>query len=377
MSTLDNNPHGNRLTNYIHSLRFFIRCDFVTSLSLIFLTTHHAAAETNKLKIGVISGLTGAAAKWSRFQNMGMELAKEELSRDGLDIELIFEDSSTSVPKALSAFYKLTDINKVDALVANDYSFVIAPLLPLAEKKGGVLIANSLSQEQHCRAAPSSFFSISTQIPLSRGAFERFFDLNPEVKRIATITFDDPEWGGVYRKIWETIANERGISIVDTFVSSDWQPDFKSILNRMISKNPDAILFAQEPEGIIKAAGQLQFKGKLLAVNNVLEMVAEHDAMRPELEGVFVVDPAIDVQFKEKFFTRFKKLPILEAYSGYEAVRSVVKASKENRNDLPAGMRKVRYEGAAGLVDFTAGSCIGNRGKWDLFRFDNGIQKRQ
>jgi hypothetical protein len=44
-----------------------------------------------KMRVGVVSGLTGAAAKWCNFQNMGMRLAQEELESQGNEIELLFE----------------------------------------------------------------------------------------------------------------------------------------------------------------------------------------------------------------------------------------------------------------------------------------------
>ena len=52
-------------------------------------------AETTTLKIGVLSGLSGAAARWNRYQNMGITLAQEELRAEGFEINLIFEDSQT------------------------------------------------------------------------------------------------------------------------------------------------------------------------------------------------------------------------------------------------------------------------------------------
>lgn len=350
-------------------------------LSLIVVMTFFRASfaltEEIKLRVGVLSGLTGAAAKWCAFQNKGMALAQEELKREGISIELIFEDSQTAAPKVISAYNKLLQLDKVDAVIADDFGLVVAPLLPLVERQKVLLVATGLPQKKYCELAPRSLFSVASQVPNSRAAYDRFFELHPEVTRIGLVVFDDPEWGTAYMAIWRDIAAKRGITIVDTFLNNEWQPDFKTALTRMISKNPDAILFAHEPEGMMKAAHQLRFDKPILAANNVLEMLADKEGSRPELEGVYFVDPGISEEFRRRFFARFKREPILEAYAGYESVRSLAEAAKHNRTDLAAGMRQVRYRGIAGEIDFTQASCAGNGAGWELFRFVNGERVRQ
>jgi ABC-type branched-subunit amino acid transport system substrate-binding protein len=261
-------------------------------LSLVLCGGVSVHAEEIKLRVGVISGLTGAAAKWSRFQNNGMVLAQEELQSEGVQIELLFEDAQTSAPKVITAFNKLVQLNKVDAVIADDFGFVIAPILELTERRKIPLIACGLPQEHYCAQAPRYFFSVGSQVPRSIAAYERFFELHPEVKRIGLVVFDDPEWGNQYLALWREITAKRGVTIVDTFLNNEWQPDFKSALTRMIPKKPQAILFAHEPEGMIKAARQLRFAETIVAANNILEMLADSSAARPELEGVYLVDIA-------------------------------------------------------------------------------------
>ena len=240
-----------------------------------------------------------------------------------------------------------------------------------------MLLTLSLADEKYCKTAPTQFFSIASLLRNSQDAYDRFFALNPQIKRIGLIAFDDPEWGNLYLGIWREIASKRGLTIVDTFLSSDLHPDFKSALTRMRPKKPDAILFAHEPEALLKTVSQLRVGALLLSANNALEMVAARNSVPPELDGVYVVDPAISEEFRRKFFERFKRQPILEAYSGYESIRTLALAAKTNRSNLAAGMRTVRYEGTAGLVDFTQGNCAGNLASWKLYRFSQGRQMEQ
>jgi branched-chain amino acid transport system substrate-binding protein len=336
-----------------------------------------AQADEIKLKVGVISGLTGAAAKWSAFQNKGMELAVEDLKREGVDIDLVFEDSQTQATKVISAYNKLRQLDRVDVLIANDFGLVIAPLLPHVERYDTPLLALWLPQEMYCKSAPRNFVSMSSQVKESAPAYDRFFELHPEVKRVGLVAFDEPGWGQAYLQIWRELAAKRGVQVVDTFVNNEWQPDFKTALTKMISKTPDAIFFAHEPEGLVKAARQLGFSKPLVAANNLLEMLAGSKRERAELEGVYVVDPEVSLEFRDKFIARFNLEPILEAYAGYEAVRTIAQAAKIDRTALSLSMRRVKYRGIAGEIDFTKGTCAGNQAEWGLFKFDKSRRAKQ
>jgi branched-chain amino acid transport system substrate-binding protein len=321
------------------------------------------------LRIGVISGLTGAAAKWNRFQNMGMELAVEQLARDGVPVQLVFEDSQTQGVRAIAAFNKLVNLSKVDALIADDFGLVVAPLLPITKRQGKVLVSTGLPHEQFCAAGGDYFVTVASKIEGTKSAFEGFFQRHPEVKRIGLVVFDDPDWGNAYRAVWEEIARARGISIVETFLNNEWSPDFKSVMAKMMSKKPDAIFVAHEPESFVKAMRQVNFKGQVVIANCVLEMLADSDVSRPELEGIYTVDPRVTPEFVAVFKQRFHREPILEAYAGYEAVRAIVKAASIDRAGLHRGIRRVAYDGVAGRVDFTGPSCRGNNASWGLLRF--------
>jgi ABC-type branched-subunit amino acid transport system substrate-binding protein len=300
---------------------------------------------------------------------MGMELAVEQLAAQGVAVQLVFEDSQTQGARAITAFNKLVNLSKVDALIADDFGIAIAPILPIAKRQRKFIVSTGLPGEEFCAAGGEYFVSVSSKIEKTKPAFEEFFQQHPEIKRIGLVVFDDPDWGNVYRTVWEEIAQARGISIVETFLNNEWSPDFKSMRVKMMAKQPDAILVAHEPESFVKAMRQVGFKGPVAIANCVLEMLADSDGARPELEGIYTVDPRVSPEFVAAFKELFHREPILEAYAGYEAVRSVAKAAAIDRAGLHRGIRKVAYDGVAGRIDFTGPSCSGSDAAWGLSRF--------
>ena len=75
-----------------------------------------AESATSTYKIDVVYGFTGAAQSWSDYGRMALELARDEINQAGgvnnKKIELIFEDSKPTPAGSVSAFSKLTSIDR-------------------------------------------------------------------------------------------------------------------------------------------------------------------------------------------------------------------------------------------------------------------------
>ena len=103
--------------------------------------------------------------------------------------------------------------------------------------------------------------------------------------------------------------------------------------------------------------------------NNLLEILADNKRDNQIMEGVYVARPEITTEFKDKFYQRYKKEPILEAYTGYESIQTLVKAYQNNPQKPEEGIKQVKYQGIAGMIDFTKGKCFGNETNWELYKY--------
>lgn len=75
--------------------------------------------QNGTIRIGSVEGLSGVVAFWGESSKKGMELAVEDLRKQGVDVEVIYEDSQGRVDSAAAVTQKLINIDKVDALFAN------------------------------------------------------------------------------------------------------------------------------------------------------------------------------------------------------------------------------------------------------------------
>jgi ABC-type branched-subunit amino acid transport system substrate-binding protein len=182
--------------------------------------------------------------------------------------------------------------------------------------------------------------------------------------------FDDPEWGHSYQKMWSELASKYGIEITDTFVTSEPTPDFRSMVTRALAKKPDLLMLAHEPITFSKAVAATRFSGPILSANNYLEVLHQQEDVGRIAQQVIIADPVISQEFRRSYEERFREPPILEAYSGYEAIRATVKALQGNREHPERVVKGLKYQGAGGEVDFTGASCAGNKTGWGLFRIE-------
>jgi branched-chain amino acid transport system substrate-binding protein len=331
------------------------------------------AAEPSPFKIGVLSGLTGIAAKYGHYQDNGARLAQEEFNAAGIPVELLFEDSQTNGGKAVTGFNKLIDLDHVDAVFSTDFGFAIAPVVPLAARRGKLLVSCGLPNDVYCKQGRGYFFSVSSQFKSIQAAFDRFFSQRPEIKRAALFAFDDPEWGHSYQRVWNELAKKYGVTITDEFLTSEPVPEYRSLLARALAKRPDVLLLAHEPITFAKAVTNSGFKGTILAANNFLEVLHSKEDLGNLVERVVIAAPPISAEFARSYEARFNEPPILEAYSGYEGIRVIVKALKADRAHPEKAMTSIKYTGVAGgLIDFTTSSCAGNFSEYTLARIEGG-----
>lgn len=96
------------------------------------------AQDLSNLKIGIILPLSGDAAFWGSNPKKGIELVIKDLQKYNtkfLAPTLIFEDDSCDPKKAVTAFKKLKDIDKVQLILGPACSSASLAVAPLVERE--------------------------------------------------------------------------------------------------------------------------------------------------------------------------------------------------------------------------------------------------
>jgi branched-chain amino acid transport system substrate-binding protein len=341
--------------------------------SLLTFNVEAQESTQQRIKIGVVYGFTGAAQVWSEYGRMGLELAQDEINSsggiNGKEIELVFEDSKSNPAQSVAAYRKLVTIDKAKIVLGNIWAFITNPLIPLAAKDNVILISPTAMQESVELANPN-FFTMGEKIQSISDAVDSFFRLNKDVNTIGIFCWDDT-WGQAYLKVWKERAAANGVKVEAALCNIDFNSDFRTDVAKMASKKVDAVIIAHMGDVILQRMKEQRFSAKVLATSKVIEDIRVKKASQELFEGVYVTDWKPSDEFLAKFKEKYRVDAVVEAHNSYETLRSVAKALRVSETDTLQALRTVKYDGVAGLIDFSS-SSFANKSTAQLYRVRNG-----
>ena len=332
-----------------------------------------AEGPAQEIKIGVVFGLTGAAQVWGENGRMGLELAQDEINSSGgihgKKIKLIFEDSKSNPMDSVAAYRKLTNIDQVKIVIGDVWDYLTNPLIPLADRDKVILFSPTIIPDSVMRTS-NYFFTMGPRSESLPTSVDLFFKNNRNIKRIGIFCWDNP-WGQSYLRIWREVANKNGVTIENALCTMDFNNDFRTDVAKIAAKKVDAVIITYMASVILRRMKEQKLSIKVLTTSNVIEDIKLKKAPDELFEGIYTTDWKPNNEFIDKFREKFKTEPIVEAHNSYEVLRSIAQALKSNEVDTLSALRTLKYDGVAGLIDFS-GSSFPNKSTAQLYRVHNG-----
>jgi len=341
----------------------------IVVIAIVFLNSNWLKAEEPEIKIGAIYGLTGFANIWSAQAKRGIDMAVKEINEgggvQGRKIKVIYEDSASKPANAVTAFHKLVSVDKVEVVVGDVISFITMPLVPLAEHYKVVLVTQSIFDVEMPKDSKYVFTTCPRQKSIENPV-RKFFEQNSKIGSVGILCADN-EWGHAYLDAWSLVAKSMNVNIVDTFCTQDFSTDFKSELTRLKVKKPDAVIVAFAVDKVIRRMNELKFKVPVLTTSDIVEAVHFRGLPLEQTKGLYFNDWRAETTFLENFKRIYNEEAIMEPQNSYESIRTIAKGYEINKEDLASGIKKVKYQGVAGPIDFTT-SNAGNYAEAKLFK---------
>jgi branched-chain amino acid transport system substrate-binding protein len=114
-------------------------------------------------KIGSVLSLTGGNAAYGQSTKKGMDLAVEELNKDGEKLKVVYEDEKSTTEGLVSAFQKIISIDNVPVVVGFMSSNGTLAAAPIANDKK-VVELSTLSGSDEIKDAGDYIFRIREKI---------------------------------------------------------------------------------------------------------------------------------------------------------------------------------------------------------------------
>jgi branched-chain amino acid transport system substrate-binding protein len=326
-----------------------------------------SGGEGGTVTFGVSGPLTGDAASYGENLKRGIDLAVEEINKqggiDGQQVELRYYDDKCDPTEGANVASRIAADDSIFAMLGPVCSSTAQAMLPVLER------------------ANLSVLSGSTSSPLLSGAFPNFARTIPSDAQVAVnmanlavsvldhqniaILYASDDFGQPIKEGIEAQVEELGGSIVaaESFVPAKTK-DFTPALTKIAAKNPDAVMMVGYYNDVGLALSQFANAG-LNDVPTVSTPGVDHPDFI-KLAGDAAEDQIVfsyynfssqlpaNVEFVEAFQKKYNELPNEQAAYGYE-LPFIYKAAIEDgatSEDLIEKVKTITYEGPTGTTSF-------------------------
>lgn len=311
--------------------------NLILIIGLIYININNQDKNDKVIKIGADIPLTGPSAQYGETIKQGMELAKEDLAKKGINVEIDYEDSQADSKQGVYAYNNLM-LNNPNAIVSL-YSRVSVPLIPLAESNKVPLIMTVMSAKfdknnYTLRYYPDNFGYVDALFKgIKKGKYSSM-----------SILYLNDEYGISVKQALEENAKNKNISIISMESFSPGTSDFKTQLIKIQNKNPEAIfIISSAPAEITNCLRQLKELGintDFYDVGGVLSIKSVRD--NAPSEGVFTTafPSTLGItgkELNEEYKKKYNQDPFYPVSFGYDIVNLIAAASsgmKTNGEDL-------------------------------------------
>ncbi len=325
-----------------------------------------AAQAQEKLKVGVISTLSGPPAVLGQQLRNGFQLAVKDLGGKlgGREVEVIVQDDELKPDVAVNKVKALVDRDKVDFVVGPIFSNILQAIMKPVTDSGAILISPNAGTSNFAgKECNPNFFVTSYQNDQNHEVSGKYAQ-DSGIKKLYLMA---PNYQAGKDALAGVKRHYKGEIVDEVYVPLN-QLDYSAELSRIAAAGPDAI-FVFLPGGMgvnfvkqFRQAG-LADKIKFLSAFTVDEstLPAQQDAAIGFFGGTNWA-PNLDNAQNKKFVAAYEKefgaVPATYAFQAYDAallIDSALKGTKGNTADkaaLRAALKKADFQSLRGAFKF-------------------------
>lgn len=301
--------------------------------------TASSTSQQATFRVACLIPLTGPGASLGEYLRNGIEMAKEEATAQygsNLRLEVEYLDSQNQPQEGLNALRTALMQQRPDALICG-LSSVSKAVAPVAEDEKLLTIVTTTAltglpqgTQYVVRLYPTSEDFVA---PVA-GAMADAYD------RIGVLYVND-DFGNSNQKLFRQMVESRGKQIVAAEPFELTQSDARSLLARVLSRNPDAVFVTGYGPAFTNVFKQLREQSASLPIYTEVGFAnpAVLSALGPVAEGItFDVTPvelseptlASAADFRTKYQARFQAEPFMVAGFAHDSLMLLCQAAMKD-----------------------------------------------
>ena len=255
----------------------------------------------DKIKIGAILPLSGTTADYGIAMVNSIKLAMEDHPEISSNVEFIYEDAAYDPTKAVTAFNKLVDSDKVDLVYTWGVSFCKA-VSPIAERRKVPMVGQCIDPESSKdKKYVIRFMNSSDQFLALQANYlkERGF------KRIGIVITEIAYLEEMLTALKRHLYPGQTVEVIQSYIPES--RELRDSVLKLRRGNYDTV-------GVFLFGGQISTYTKLLTEqkntipvfgSNLFESLSEVNAARGTMDGTVFVSNAVKPEFFKRYVERF------------------------------------------------------------------------
>ncbi|MDL1987077.1 MAG: penicillin-binding protein activator [Deltaproteobacteria bacterium] len=344
----------------------------VIAVAIIALSCEKKPPIHGDIIIGSTLPLSGDAAVWGKNTQEGIDLALEEINAAGgvlsRKLVVVYEDTRALPKEGVTAYHKLTTVDKVKVIIDDSVSSVTLAMAPLAQNDHVVVIATGATAPKISEAGEYIFRVWNSDA--YEGEVSAGYAFDTLGLRSVAILYINNEYGKGLEQVFKHRFEECGgsISISESFAQST--TDIRTQLTKIQASNPDGLYVVGYPKEIPIALKQAKELGLNLALIGTVAMQDPQliQTAGDAAEGLMFPYPKDSsgqyvTLFKEAFQKKYGKEPGITSDVGYDAAKMIAKAMEllggTSGEDIRKGLNMLKdYPGVSGTMTFDANGDV-------------------
>src|SRR5216684_1675727 len=347
----------------------------VASFALSCLVAHPATAQSDTVRIGIVSPNTGAAARYGAFAWRGAQLARDEINAaggmNGKKIELFQGDSQCIPTEGVSSVQRMIAQDKVRFVIGDVCSSVTIAMQPVVENAGVLLInAASSNPDITYKAGVGGYKWSFRNYPTDENRASivlKYATEEKKIKKFAVLSVDS-DYGRGAIALTKKYLGDFGAEIVSEDYYKDKEADFRPVLARIRRSGAQAIIMyglADTTPIVARQMVEAGLAGKVILIgsaefNNPEAIKAAPTALNGAVEAAAWM-PEWDNPRNKAFIEAYRQkyngeTPNVHAYAYWETLRLLAETANQakstDKDDIRKILSTITYEGVMGKVTF-------------------------
>jgi branched-chain amino acid transport system substrate-binding protein len=316
-----------------------------------------------QVKVGFINSITGPEAPIGENLTNGVEMAVEDLKKQGVNVTLIKQDDTGKPQVSMGAMEQLATGDEVAAVVGPYTSATANAVAKLAQQYKVPQVVPAAAKEEITKQGYDWVFRLNA--PAHQYA-QSLIDAALSLGKPKTIAFiyESTDFGTSVASAGKEYAQKKGMKIVGDEAYQKGAPDYRSTLSKIKSENPDLVFmvsYVADAILLMRQSRELGLKPQAFLGGGAGFDTAQFESEKDISNLVFSVTQWTPesskgaTEFADRYRQKFGKKPTYHAACAYAAMMIVGETAAKaggDRKKIQEALDTGSWKGIMGDVKF-------------------------